>query len=185
MQPPYLREQYFVQVTWFPIPYSSLVLSLMSFERNFHFAVQIPSSNMSQLEIYHTAKLVQAKLLNEASFKDHNLFRLVGHANLYDKLVVAYSNCTPKDEPWIDTHGNNAAACQRHHSTSSPSTSWIEINQQNSPRISKPEMTRAGWHLQEGLPSYQDEKDRDVGFELLDEFMAVSIQEVEIVDDND
>lgn len=140
---------------------------------------------MSQLEIYHTAKLVRAKLLNEASFKDHNLFRLVGHANLYDKLVVAYSNCTPKDEPWIDRHRKNAAACQRHHSTSPPSTNWMEINQQNSPRVSKPETTRVGWHLQEGLPSYQDEKDRDVGCELLDEFMAVSIREVKIADDND
>jgi hypothetical protein len=191
MQPEYLRERYLVEAynqNSLPQPWPSQVCFstlLISFQRSLHLDIQIPFLKMSQLEIYHTAKLVRAKLLNEASFKDHNLFRLVGHANLYDKLVVAYSNCTPKDEPSIDTHGKNAAACHRHHSTSSSSTNWIEINEQNLPRISKPAIKREGWHLQEGLPSYQDEKDRDVGCKLLDEFMAVSIREVEIADDND
>lgn len=140
---------------------------------------------MSQLEIYHTAKLVRTKLLNEASFKDHDLFRLVGHANLYDELVVAYSNCTPKDDTWINTHGKNAAAGQRKHNTPPPSTNWMDKNQQNSHRILKPEIMEAGCHLQKRLPLYQNGKGQDGRCEMLDESMAVLVREVEVVDDND
>lgn len=139
---------------------------------------------MSQLEIYHTSKLVRAKLLHEASYKDHNLLRLVGHANLYDKLVVAYSNYTPEDEAWIDRHGKNAAACKQPDTTSLPSTCRIEIGRQNSPKIFKPEITRDEWHSQMEPPSYHDDEDRDFGCGLI-EITTVSIQEVEIADDND
>lgn len=45
---------------------------------------------MSDIEIYTIAKVAREKLLSEYSFKDHNLQRLVAHANLYDNLLVAY-----------------------------------------------------------------------------------------------
>ena len=45
---------------------------------------------MSDFEIYTIAKVARGKLLSEYNFKDHNLHRLVAHANLYDSLLDAY-----------------------------------------------------------------------------------------------
>jgi hypothetical protein len=45
---------------------------------------------MSDIEIYIIAKVAREKLLWEYGFKDHNLHRLVAHANLYDNLLDAY-----------------------------------------------------------------------------------------------
>jgi hypothetical protein len=84
----------------------------------------------------------------------------------------------------MDEYTWKEGAGQRQHNASSPQTNGMDKNQQNSHRISKSEIMRAGWHLQESLPSYQEEKDQDGGCEMLDEFMAVSVREVEIVDDD-
>jgi len=43
---------------------------------------------MSQ-SIYNIARVAQAKLSSEVASRDHNLQRLVAHANLYDKILVA------------------------------------------------------------------------------------------------
>lgn len=43
---------------------------------------------MSQ-SIYNIARVAQAKLSSEAGSRDHNLHRLVAHANLYDKILIA------------------------------------------------------------------------------------------------
>ncbi|KAH8586664.1 hypothetical protein B0O99DRAFT_695297 [Bisporella sp. PMI_857] len=45
---------------------------------------------MSSTEIYEMATLVQHKLRSEANCKDHNLGRLVLHAQLYDTLLEIY-----------------------------------------------------------------------------------------------
>jgi hypothetical protein len=45
---------------------------------------------MSQIEIYTIAKVAREKLLFEYQVKDHNLHKLVAHANLYDNLLDAY-----------------------------------------------------------------------------------------------
>ena len=42
---------------------------------------------MAQLHPYSIAELSQYKLLQEASVKDRDLRRLVGHVNMYDKLL--------------------------------------------------------------------------------------------------
>lgn len=56
------------------------------------------SSPPSETEIYAVAKVAYTKLVSEASLKDQNLRRLVGHANLYDKLLDEYNNCFSSDE---------------------------------------------------------------------------------------
>jgi hypothetical protein len=43
---------------------------------------------MSQ-SIYNIARVAQAKLSNEAGSQDHNLHRLIAHAKLYDKILIA------------------------------------------------------------------------------------------------
>ncbi|PVH81173.1 hypothetical protein DL98DRAFT_174651 [Cadophora sp. DSE1049] len=52
----------------------------------------------SETEIYSVAKVAYSKLVSEASLKDQNLRRLVGHANLYDKLLDEYNNCFSDEE---------------------------------------------------------------------------------------
>jgi hypothetical protein len=45
---------------------------------------------MAVAQIYSIAKVARQKLLFEARAEQHNLRRLVGHANLYDVLLLAY-----------------------------------------------------------------------------------------------
>ena len=45
---------------------------------------------MSISEIYQIASLAKEKLLTEAQHKDHNLVRIVHHAQLYDMLLEKY-----------------------------------------------------------------------------------------------
>ncbi|CZT53214.1 uncharacterized protein RSE6_14683 [Rhynchosporium secalis] len=52
-----------------------------------------PLSSPSEDEIYSVAQIAHTKLVIEGSLKDQNLRRLVGHANLYDKLLDQYNNC--------------------------------------------------------------------------------------------
>jgi hypothetical protein len=42
---------------------------------------------MAQLQAYSIAELTRCKLLHEASVKDRDLRRLVGHVNMYDRLL--------------------------------------------------------------------------------------------------
>jgi hypothetical protein len=42
---------------------------------------------MAQLQAYSIAELTRCKLLHEASVKNRDLRRLVGHANMYDRLL--------------------------------------------------------------------------------------------------
>jgi hypothetical protein len=41
------------------------------------------------LDIYNIAKVAQAKLLFESQCKDHNLYKIVAHAKLYDEVLDA------------------------------------------------------------------------------------------------
>jgi hypothetical protein len=45
---------------------------------------------MSEVEIYTIAKVAREKLLSEYHVRDHDLQKLVAHANLYDHLLDAY-----------------------------------------------------------------------------------------------
>ncbi|KAH7348798.1 hypothetical protein BKA65DRAFT_501455 [Rhexocercosporidium sp. MPI-PUGE-AT-0058] len=63
-----------------------------------------PTNPPSETEIYSVAKVAYSKLVTEASLKDQNLRRLVGHANLYDKLLDEYNNSFSDSESDIDNN---------------------------------------------------------------------------------
>ncbi len=44
---------------------------------------------------YNVAKVAREKLMVESSFRDHDLRRLVGHANLVDKFIEEYAPRAP------------------------------------------------------------------------------------------
>jgi hypothetical protein len=50
------------------------------------------------VELYSIAKVARAKLMSEAAFKEHNLHRLVSHANFYD---YSTRHCTRGTSPII------------------------------------------------------------------------------------
>ncbi|KAL2064694.1 hypothetical protein VTL71DRAFT_3832 [Oculimacula yallundae] len=60
-------------------------------------ATTTPITPPSETEIYSVAQVAYSKLVSEAALKDQNLRRLVGHANLYDKLLDEYNNCSDSD----------------------------------------------------------------------------------------
>ncbi|KAG4427402.1 hypothetical protein IFR05_017115 [Cadophora sp. M221] len=66
-----------------------------------------PSTPPSETEIYSVAKVAYSKLVSEAALKDQNLRRLVGHANLYDKLLDEYNNCFSDSESDIDADADS------------------------------------------------------------------------------
>jgi len=53
---------------------------------------------MSISEIYHIATIAKEKLLCEAEHKDHNLARIVHHAQLYDMLLEKYQEEEDREE---------------------------------------------------------------------------------------
>lgn len=57
---------------------------------------------ISEDEKYVVAKHARERLLIESSFKDHNLRRLVGHANLVDKFLAEYQ--PPEPQKYAVTH---------------------------------------------------------------------------------
>lgn len=57
---------------------------------------------ISEDEKYTVAKVARERLLIESSFKDHNLRRLVGHANLVDKFLAEYQ--PPEPQQYTVTH---------------------------------------------------------------------------------
>jgi hypothetical protein len=57
---------------------------------------------ISEDEKYTVAKVARERLLIESSFKDHNLRRLVGHANLVDRFLAEYQ--PPEQPKYTVTH---------------------------------------------------------------------------------
>ena len=64
-----------------------------------------PASSLppNETQIYSVAKVAYSKLVSEAALKDQNLRRLVGHANLYDKLLDEYNNCFSDEESDLES----------------------------------------------------------------------------------
>jgi len=68
-----------------------------------YLTISTPSSPPNETQIYSVAKVAYSKLVSEASLKDQNLRRLVGHANLYDKLLDEYNNCFSDEESDVES----------------------------------------------------------------------------------
>lgn len=57
---------------------------------------------MSLTQTYYVASTARSKLGREASRADHNLRRLVGHANLLDTLMVELADAERAQEAWFN-----------------------------------------------------------------------------------
>lgn len=57
---------------------------------------------MSLTQTYRIASTARSKLGREASRSDHNLRRLVGHANLLDTLMVELADAEREQEAWFN-----------------------------------------------------------------------------------
>ncbi len=59
------------------------------------------AKKMSLTESYYIASSARGKLGREASRADHNLRRLVGHANLLDNLMIELQDAEREQEAWF------------------------------------------------------------------------------------
>ena len=57
---------------------------------------------MSLTQSYYVASTARSKLGREASRGDHNLRRLVGHANLLDNLMIELQDAERQQESWFN-----------------------------------------------------------------------------------
>lgn len=57
---------------------------------------------MSLTQTYYVASTARSKLGREAARADHNLRRLVGHANMLDQLMVELSHAEAEQEAWFN-----------------------------------------------------------------------------------
>lgn len=64
---------------------------------------------MSLTQTYYIASSARGKLGREASKADHNLRRLVGHANLLDNLMVELADAEREQEAWFNTSVRTAS----------------------------------------------------------------------------
>ena len=63
---------------------------------------------MSLTQTYMLAHQARGKLSKEASRADHNLRRLVGHANMLDNLMLDLANAEQEQESWFNQTVKNA-----------------------------------------------------------------------------
>jgi len=77
-------------------------------------------AKMSLKTVYLTASTARSKLGREASLADHNLRRLVGHANLLDSLMIELADAEREQEAWFNQSVSNASKSEPRHVT------WVD-----------------------------------------------------------
>jgi hypothetical protein len=70
---------------------------------------------MSLTRTYAVASTARSKLGREASRADHNLRRLVGHANLLDTLMVDLADAEREQEAWFNSSVSKASPSNSRH----------------------------------------------------------------------
>ncbi|PMD21122.1 hypothetical protein NA56DRAFT_645835 [Hyaloscypha hepaticicola] len=134
---------------------------------------------MAEPQAYSIAELTRCKLLYEASVKDRDLRRIVGHVNMYDKLIDLMS-----------------AEEMREREQSPPKSIYIESNNRRVKFSGCPSQGRFNQQISEQLGDVvHSEKKTDafafgshcerVSFGCQDGYAVVEVAEVEIVDDGD
>ena len=68
----------------------------------------VKKQKMSLTQTYMLAHQARGKLSKEASKHDHNLHRLVGHANMLDNLMIDLQNAEQEQEQWFNETVSNA-----------------------------------------------------------------------------
>jgi len=140
----------------------------------------------AETELYSIAKVAYDKLVSEAATKDQNLRRLVGHANLYDKLSDEYysyfsdsDSDTSEDEATSPTHEEHNTI---HHvevkeaGYCSPSDVWSE--DENGIEYEMDSNTK-DLGLRK-VPSHSQE----VAYHVTENYSEVEVGETEIFDDD-
>ncbi len=61
-----------------------------------------PATKMTLMQTYRVAHQARAKLAREAARADHDLRRLVGHANMLDSLMCELAEAEREQENWFD-----------------------------------------------------------------------------------
>ena len=59
-------------------------------------------NNMSITQTYYLAHKARTKLSREAAPPDHDLHQLVGHANLFDSLMLELADAEREQERWFN-----------------------------------------------------------------------------------
>lgn len=70
---------------------------------------------MSLTRTYAVASTARSKLGREASRADHNLRRLVGHANLLDTLMIDLADAEREQEAWFNSSVSKASPSESRH----------------------------------------------------------------------
>lgn len=70
---------------------------------------------MSLTRTYAVASTARSKLGREASRADHNLRRLVGHANLLDTLMIDLADAEREQEAWFNSSVSKATPSESRH----------------------------------------------------------------------
>lgn len=128
-------------------------------------------------EIYNIAKVVREKLSSEVASRDHNLQRLVAHANMYDRLLAA---CYDSSESETDTDEESSSEdCPSDRSIQLSSlTQAEEASERRSALVSPPEdpgLLSCGGDIR----AYGD-----ADIDLSSDYSAVEVEEVEVTEDD-
>lgn len=77
--------------------------------------LQAQASKMSITQSFYLANQARGKLASEAAKSDHQLRRLVGHANLLDRLMLHLSEAEQEQDAWFNNmvRGNAVAEEER------------------------------------------------------------------------
>lgn len=78
--------------------------------------------DMSLTQTYHLAHLARGKLSREAARDEHRLYRLVGHANLLDSLMLDLQAAEEEQERWF-----NASVKSVVTTAAAPTVHWADM----------------------------------------------------------
>jgi hypothetical protein len=128
---------------------------------------------MAQLQAYSIAELTGCKLLHEASVKNRDLRRLVGHANMYDRLLDVMNA-----EEIREREKSPPKSFKTH-----PDNRRVKFSERPSPsRIDDQEVETAVKEIE----SFGYSVHRESGsLESQNGYRVVEVVEVEILDDDD
>lgn len=131
---------------------------------------------MAESQVYSIAELSRCKLLYEASVKDQDLRRLVGHVNTYDKLldVLNEEETRQREQPTPKSlKPESSARC--HSKTSTTEETSKSAEQVIDLVAAEKELASFGYTINHG----------NVSLGSHEGYGTVSVEEVEISDDDD
>jgi len=131
---------------------------------------------MAETQVYSIAELSRCKLLHEASVKDRDLRRLVGHVNMYDRLLDVLNEEETRQREQSPPKSLKAHSGTPFHSPNSMTEGTSKAVEQVIDLVAAAKEVEAfGYTIQsENMP---------LGSQ--DGYGSVSVAEVEILDDDD